>query len=263
MLPTAELLEVATDAAALTVDLLLERIGSDLSVVEKSTSTDLVTQVDREAERLIVDRITASRPDDGIIAEEGTNVEGSSGVTWIIDPIDGTTNFVYGHPGFGVSIAAEFHGEPVVGVVGDPLNGETFTASRGGGAYRNGKPIAVSATTDPNRMLVATGFGYEPERRRAQGELVARLLADIGDIRRMGSAAVDLCSVACGRVDAYFESGLNRWDFAAGAIIAAEAGAVVSDLHGGEPSRAFVFAASPAVAPALRDLLRHLDADQI
>jgi myo-inositol-1(or 4)-monophosphatase len=263
MSQAGELLDVAVAAAAATVDLMKARVGRTLEIDEKSTATDLVTHVDREAEELIVGIISASRPNDGIIGEEGTGLDGTSGVNWIIDPIDGTTNFIHGYPGFAVSIAAELDGQLAVGVVGDPMHGETFCAVHGGGAFLNGSPIAVSGATDLSRCLVATGFGYDPARRRAQAEVVVGLIADIADIRRMGSAAVDLCSVACGRVDAYFERGLNRWDYAAGVLIAAEAGAVVTDLDGGAPSRRFTLAASPDIAGPLGALLKDLRADQI
>lgn len=258
-----ELLTIATTAAEATVDLLLDRVDGSVEVNEKSSTTDLVTEVDREAEALIVGIVTSNRPDDGIVGEEGTGIEGTTSVRWIIDPIDGTTNFVYGHPGFSVSIAVEIDGELAVGVVGDPLHRDTFTATKGEGAFRNGRPIGVSGATELSRSLVATGFGYDREWRMAQGAVVTQLLGEVADIRRMGSAAVDLCSVACGRVDAYFERGLNIWDFAAGSLIASEAGAIVHDLHGGPPTKRFTFASSPGIASPLADLLTRLGADQI
>ncbi len=171
----------------------------------------------------------------------------------MIDPIDGTTNYLYGHPGYGISIAVEIDGEVTVGVVHDPIHGERFAAVRDGGATRNGAAIAVSDETDLAATLVATGFGYEPAGRTAQAELVARLIGSIRDIRRMGAAAVDLCSVACGRVDAYYERGLNHWDLAAGTLIAAEAGATIGELADGT-----VIAAPAALYEPLRDLLDEL-----
>jgi len=182
-------------------------------------------------------------------------------VRWIIDPIDGTTNYVYGHPGFAVSIAADWtdpatgRPEPLVGVVADPLHAEVFTAVAGGGAFRNGEPIRCSATTELRQALVATGFSYEADRRARQAGVLAHLLPAVRDIRRMGAASVDLCSVACGRVDAYYERGLKAWDFAAGALVAVEAGAIVADLDGGGPSEAFTLAATPAIHRPLAELL--------
>ncbi len=215
----------------------------------------MVTAVDREVERLIVEGILAARPGDGILGEEGADVEGSSGYRWLIDPIDGTTNYLYGHPGFAVSIACELDGEAIVGVVNDPLHGDVFTATLAGGATRNGEPIRCSQETDLAKALVATGFGYDPARRRAQAVVVAELIGEVRDIRRMGAAAVDLCSVACGRVDAYYERGLNAWDLAAGALIAAEAGAVITsiDLASARPDS--VLAAPPALSESLSELL--------
>ena len=173
----------------------------------------------------------------------------------MIDPIDGTTNYLYGHPGFAVSIACEHDGETVVGVVNDPIHRELFAATRGGGATRNGEPISCSDETDLSKALVATGFGYDADQRREQGAVIARIIGEIRDIRRMGAAAVDLCSVACGRVDAYFERGLNPWDLAAGELIAIEAGAVSARSRVAEPEPGSVLAAAPALAEPLRNLL--------
>jgi myo-inositol-1(or 4)-monophosphatase len=249
------LLELAESIAQRAAAVQLERLGSRIRVGTKSTATDMVTEVDGEVERLIVDSILAARPDDGILGEEGADVAGTSGHRWIVDPIDGTTNYLYGHPGFAVSIACERDGEVIAGVVNDPLHREQYAAVRGGGATRNGEPIRCSSETDPSKALVATGFGYDPERRRAQGEVLARIIGEIRDIRRMGAAAVDLCSVACGRVDAYFERGLNAWDLAAGELIASEAGAEITAIDGGPVRPGSVLAAAPALAGPLRELL--------
>ncbi len=228
----------------------------DLRVETKSTPTDPVTEIDRACERLIVEGIRTARPDDGIVGEEGANVEGTSGLRWLIDPIDGTTNYLYGHPGFAVSIACEREGETVAGVVHDPLHGDVFEATLGGGARRNGVPIRVrDQAIEPGAALVATGFGYAPERRREQAEALARVIGRIRDIRRMGAAAVDLCSVACGRVDAYFERGLNAWDLAAGGLVATEAGAVLGAIEGGPVRPSSVVAAPPGLFEPLRELL--------
>ena len=178
----------------------------------------------------------------------------------MIDPIDGTTNFVYGHPGFSVSIAAEVDGEPAVGVVAVPLHQDVFTAVRGRGAHRNGVPVRASAATDLSRALVATGFAYDPDRRRRQAAVVEGLIGDIRDVRRVGAASVDLCSVACGRVDAYYERGLSPWDWAAGALIAREAGARVDDVGGGDGASDLLLAAPEPLWEPLADRLRALGA---
>ena len=251
-----DLLVLAEDLAHRATALQLQRLDSGFRVATKSTATDMVTAVDREVETLLVDGIRDARPDDGILGEEGADVEGTSGYRWVLDPIDGTTNYLYGHPGFAVSIACELDGVAVVGVVGDPLHRELFAATRGGGATRNGEPIRPSEETDLSKALVATGFGYDPRQRREQAEVLAAIIGDIRDVRRMGAAAVDLCSVACGRIDAYFERGLNHWDLAAGGLIAAEAGAALSSIEGGPVQPGSVVAATPALAAPLLELLR-------
>ena len=255
--------KLAAEAAEVAASLLRTEAGAQRQISAKSSRTDLVTDMDVACEAAIVEFLTAHRPDDGIMGEEGTGRDGTSGVRWIIDPIDGTVNFVYGHPGYGVSVAAEADGQIVAGAVIDPVLNETFTAHRGGGARRNGQPLQVRPDGDPATALVATGFSYAHERRLRQTEVLGELLPLIGDIRRVGGAAIDICSVACGRVDAFFEVGLNPWDYAAGTLIAAEAGAVVQDLHGNPPSPTFVFAATPAVAQPLLKLLKSARADQI
>ena len=255
--------ELAAEAAEVAASLLRAQTGAQLQISAKSSRTDLVTDMDVACEAAIVEFLTARRPDDGIMGEEGSGRDGTTGVRWIIDPIDGTVNFVYGHPGFGVSVAAEADGQVVAGAVIDPMLNDTFTAHQGGGARLNGRPLQVRPNADPALALVATGFSYAHERRRRQAEVLGELLPLIGDIRRVGGAAIDLCSVACGRVDAFFEVGLNQWDYAAGALIAEEAGAVVQDLHGSPPSPEFVFAASPGVADTLLKLLQDAEADQL
>jgi myo-inositol-1(or 4)-monophosphatase len=253
---SAHLLELALELAAGASALMLERLDQPRSDVRtKSTGTDMVTEVDKASESLIVEGIRAARPSDGILSEEGAGGEGSSGYRWVIDPVDGTTNYLYGHPGFAVSIAVEHGGEVIVGVVQDPMHGEVFAAVRGGGATRNGRSIEVSAETRLSSALVATGFGYEPQRRTAQAQVIAEIIGSIRDVRRMGAAAVDLCSVACGRVDAYFERGLNHWDLAAGALIASEAGARLGAIRGGPPMPGSVIAAPPALFEPLQALL--------
>jgi myo-inositol-1(or 4)-monophosphatase len=222
-----ELRDLAAEVAMEIKELLLVEVRRGHTAETKSSSSDFVTAVDRACEARIVEAITAARPSDGFKGEEGTDTPGTSGVRWIIDPIDGTANFVFAHPGFSVSIAAEVDGAVVAGVVADPMNRHLFDAVVGGGARCNGETLQVRPATDITRSLVATGFGYQPERRRRQAHALMTILPEIADIRRMGSAATDLCGVALGRVDAYYETDLNEWDLAAGALIAAEAGAVV------------------------------------
>jgi myo-inositol-1(or 4)-monophosphatase len=259
------LLDLAAATARQAADLLLEGARHQRSTVEtKSSATDMVTEMDRASEQLIVTTLLAARPDDGILGEEGSDREGTSGVRWVIDPLDGTTNYLYGHPGWAVSIAAEEVGGPVLaGAVLDAVHDELFTATLGGGARRDGRPIQPTGEADLARALVATGFGYAPERRLAQAEVLVKLLPRIRDIRRMGAAAVDLCSVACGRVDAFFERGLSWWDLAAGSLIAREAGAVVSSLDGGPVAAGSVFAAAKGISTPLRELLGALGAHDV
>jgi myo-inositol-1(or 4)-monophosphatase len=252
----AALADLAESAGRAAADLLAEALDRGrTSVTTKSSTTDIVTEMDRASETLIVERLLGARPDDGVLGEEGSDRAGTSGVRWIIDPLDGTTNYVYRHPGVGVSIAAEVEGVVEAGVVIDVFTGDLFRAVRGAGATRNGEPLSVSDETDLGRALVSTGFGYQSDARRHQGQVLAQVLPEIRDIRRMGSAALDLCSVAMGRVDAYYELSLGRWDYAAGALIAAEAGAVVVDLAGNPPQRAPLLAAPPALVESLRLLL--------
>jgi fructose-1,6-bisphosphatase/inositol monophosphatase family enzyme len=256
-----ELVELAQLAAEEAATLLVEGLARTRELVgTKSTGTDMVTEMDHAAERHIVEVISRSRPRDGLVGEEGTAREGTSGVRWLIDPIDGTTNYLYGHPGFAVSIGAAFGDEVVAGVVVDPLHGDVFTAVRGGGARRNGEPIAISHQPQLGNALIATGFSYDPQRRRRQANVLEQVLPLVRDIRRMGAAAVDLCSVACGRVDGFYEKGLQPWDIAAGGLIAAEAGALLGDLDGGPPSGAFVLATGEELFHPLRQLLRRAGA---
>ena len=199
-------------------------------VHSKSSHSDLVTEIDQRVESIIFNFLQSRRNNDSFLGEEGTSAIGSSGVRWILDPIDGTTNYVYGIPYFGVSIAAEKNGEVVAGAVADPNRNEIFDAARGFGAQCNGSSICISGGTNLNNSLIATGFSYSSERRGIQAEILSHLLPKVGDIRRFGAAAVDLCWLAKGRVDAFYEEGLNYWDFAAGSLIAEEAGAAIIHL---------------------------------
>ncbi len=212
----------------------------------------MVSDADRDAEALIRDLLHAERPDDGLLGEEGAQADGASGRRWVVDPLDGTTNYLYRFPAWVVSVALEDEAGGLAGVVHDPLHRETFTAARGGGARLNGREIAVSGVETLDTALIGTGFGYAADRRAAQAAVVAELLPRVRDIRRAGAAALDLCMVACGRLDGYYERGLNAWDWSAGSLIASEAGAVVRPLSG-EPFGLLV--ASPAIADPLGALV--------
>jgi myo-inositol-1(or 4)-monophosphatase len=221
----------------------------------KTSPTDVVTEVDVASERLIRDRILAARPDDGFVGEEGDDIASRSGVVWVCDPIDGTVNFIYGIPNFSVSIAARVDEILAAGVVHNPMNAETFTATRGGGAWLGGQRLTGSVCDDVAQALVGTGYAYQAEIRRVQAEETARLLPTVRDVRRMGSAALDLCYVACGRYDAYVERGLHDWDRAAGQLVVEEAGGLVEGLHGEPAGELIVTAASHLLYPAFHQRL--------
>jgi myo-inositol-1(or 4)-monophosphatase len=255
-----ELLKLAVDVAEEAARLIVERRRGTITVADtKSTVTDVVTAVDRESEELIRARVLQARPDDSFLGEEGDDVVGTSGVRWVVDPIDGTVNYLYDIPTYAVSIAVEVDGRTVAGVVVDAPQGELFTATLGGGAFADGKPIQVSGETELAKALVGTGFGYDPARRQVQGEVVQHLITKVRDIRRIGVGAIDLCYVACGRLDVVFERGLNPWDYGAGALIASEAGATVGGLHGAPVSPVMSIAASPALFQPFHDLLAAAD----
>lgn len=224
-------------------------------VSTKSTTTDMVTEFDRAAEALLVQRLQDARPDDGLVGEEGTDTEGTSGIRWLLDPIDGTTNFLYGLPGFAVSVAAADSAGVLAGAVYLPDLDELFRAHRGGGAMLGDRPIRCGTTDRLSTALVGTGFSYRPERRVRQAQRVARLIGQVRDIRRFGAAAVDLCYVACGRLDVYFEEHLNPWDLAAGELIAREAGCRSGDFSGGPPRPEQVLVAAPQLFEPMRDLI--------
>lgn len=254
------LLALARDAAQEAGALLLRLRGEARTVETKRTLTDMVSDADHASERLIVQRILSARPGDGFLGEEGGERPGRSGVRWVVDPLDGTTNYLYGHPAFAVSIGVEVAGETVVGVVFDPANGETFAAARGRGATCNGRAIHVGDLSDLTLALIGTGFNYGAPERAAQGQVIARVLPRVRDIRRRGAAALDLCWVAAGRLDAYFERGLQVWDMSAGDLIVREAGGVTSAIDGGPPVPGSMLAAPPALAEPLRALLRDAEA---
>jgi myo-inositol-1(or 4)-monophosphatase len=284
-----ELLVIAVGAALEAGQLLASKEGRVEVAATKSSPTDVVTEMDGRAEELIRARILVARPDDAILGEEGGQVDGAvDGVDaparWVVDPLDGTVNYLYGLHDWAVSIAAEVAGEIVAGAVYVPMRGELFTAVRGEGAWLESTrgsqppggpgeagipdstferiPLRCRPGVPLDQALVATGFGYRAERRTVQGEVVAALLPRIRDIRRNGVASVDLCAVAAGRLDGYYERGLNYWDYAAGALIAAEAGAVVGDSKGGPPNPSMTVAAGPGLFGSLRDALAELDAER-
>jgi len=251
------LADLAVSVAERAGALLLGVLGDERVAVEtKSSGTDMVTEMDRAAERAIIDGIRAHRPHDAFLGEEGADEAGTSGVRWVIDPLDGTTNYLYRFPVWAVSVAAEVEGETVAGAVHDPLHRETFRAVKHGGALRNGVPLRVGGASELATALVATGFSYDPPTRRHQAAALAGIIHQVRDVRRAGAAALDLCWVASGRLDLYYESGLHAWDWAAAALVATEAGAVVGDLDGGPPSRQFVMAAPPHLDEPFRALLR-------
>lgn len=227
----------------------------------KTSAFDLVTAVDREAERVIVEGIMGARPSDAILGEEGASRAGDSGVRWIIDPLDGTTNFVYGYPEFAVSIGIEVNGLPAVGVVRHSTRGHLFTGVSGRGAWMNGEPIRVGGREELATALVATGFSYEPDVRRRQAELLVHVLPRTRDLRRGGSAAMDLCHVASGAIDLYYECPLGPWDLAAGRVIAEAAGAsVVVGSAAGFPGTGVV-AANPVLMAGALPMLRDAGLD--
>jgi myo-inositol-1(or 4)-monophosphatase len=231
------------------------RASAIVSFDTKSTSTDVVTAADRASEQLVRTRLSELRPGEPVLGEEegGTVVEG---LTWVVDPIDGTVNYLYGIPWYSVSIAAQLDGESIAGAVVEPATGRVWTAARGYGAFLDGAPLKVSATTDLSLSLLGYGFAYRPERRQRQADAWAGMATRVRDMRRAGAASLDLCSVAAGRLDAYAEHGLGRWDWAAGGLIAAEAGAVVR-LPGSAPELGedATFAAAPGIADALHGAL--------
>ena len=267
----ADLLALARPIAEEVATELVRALDGDrraTTIAAKSTGTDLVTEMDRWAERHITERLLAARPRDGIVGEEGADVVGSSGITWCVDPIDGTVNYVHAMPGFCVSIAAQVTDadatpETVAAVVVSPLHRDVFTATRGGGAFRNDRSIRCATPPSLARSVVGTGFGYDPDRRQRQATVVARVIPRLADIRRGGAAALDLCWVGCGRLDGYWEVGLNPWDHAAASLVATEAGARCEGLSGAPPSAAFVLAAPPTVFAELHDLLETADAASV
>jgi myo-inositol-1(or 4)-monophosphatase len=270
------LLDLAISVAREAGEMLAGRPGRPAVVGTKSSPTDIVTEMDQAAERLIRTRILAERPDDAILGEEGGQIggiegnEGNAPVRWIVDPLDGTVNYLYGLPDWAVSIAAEVGGQVLAGVVCVPRRDAIFGAMLGDGAWRvsltsgpaDAEPLACNADVPLSRALIATGFGYERGRRRVQGQVLSAVVPRVRDIRRNGACAVDLCSLAAGNVDGYYERGVQYWDIAAGTLIAREAGAVVGGLAGRPAGTSMTIGAGPALFAELHDLLLGLDAER-
>ncbi|TPW71554.1 inositol monophosphatase family protein [Schumannella sp. 10F1B-5-1] len=276
----ADLLALAREIALEAGELAARRRAEGVEVAAaKSSPVDIVTAADREVEQLVRARLAAARPDDGILGEEGGSAGGTSGLTWVVDPIDGTVNYLYGIPHYGVSIAV-VQGDPdpqrwtaLAGCVFSPGEGELFTASRGGGAHLETRPRAGVDAPLPSpesgavralqvrepmplgQVLMATGFSYDAERRAHQAQVIERLMPHLRDIRRFGAAALDLTALAAGRVDLYAERYTNAWDFAAGVLIAREAGAAVVGHGGAEPDTRMVLGGHPEVVAAFAPLL--------
>ncbi|MFI7535780.1 inositol monophosphatase family protein [Streptosporangium sp. NPDC049376] len=241
--------------------LLAKRPARPEVLATKSSPTDVVTALDQAAEELIRDRIRRTRPGDAILGEEGGST-GEGRVRWIVDPIDGTVNFMYGLPEWAVSVGVEVDGEVVAGVVNVVPRGEVFTAVKGEGAWLAGERLRCTTGVSLDRALIATGFGYGAGRRAVQARVLAHVLPRVRDIRRGGSAASDLCSVAAGRVDGYYERGPQYWDHAAGGLIAAEAGARIGGLGSRRPNPDLTICAAPGLFEELHDLLAPLDPER-
>jgi myo-inositol-1(or 4)-monophosphatase len=276
-----ELLALAVAIAREAGELLAGRRTPPKVVETKTSPTDVVTEMDQAAERLIRSRILAERPEDAILGEEGGQTGGDAPVRWIVDPLDGTVNYLYGLPDWAVSIAAELDGEVVAGAVCAPRRDSLYGAVRGGGAWHSAltgsrnsisnkfpqiaadrEPLACTAEVSLSGALIATGFGYERARRAVQGQVLSAVLPRVRDIRRNGACSVDLCSLAAGNVDGYYERGVQYWDIAAGTLIAREAGAVVGGLAGKPAGSSMTIGAGPTLFAELHDLLLGLDAER-
>ncbi len=253
----ASAVDLARQAGALALGM-LEGITTDAT---KSSPTDVVTAADRAVEALLADGIRSAHPGDGLLGEEGAESDGTTGVRWVIDPIDGTVNYLYGLPQWAISIGVEDESGAFAGAVLDPSKNELFTAVRGGGSFLDGVALRCSSVTTLSQALVGTGFGYDARRRAVQARILPDLLPKVRDIRRMGAGALDLCAVAAGRLDAYYEQSTQEWDRSAGGLVATEAGARVGGLRGRQASHDLVLAAAPGIFDALHDLLVTHDAD--
>jgi len=264
------LLTLARETALSAADLVHRRRESGVTVAaSKSSAEDIVTHADREAEALIRALIAGARPNDGFYGEESEATPGSSGLTWVVDPIDGTVNYLYGIPGYAVSIAV-VEGDPdpatwttIAGVVVNPAAGEVFTAMAGAGAFLGDRILRVNTGVPLELSLLGTGFSYSASRRVQEAAVIRALIGRVRDIRRMGSAALDLCAVAAGRLDLYYERGLNPWDHAAGALIAREAGARVGGFGGDRESRELLIACAPDLYDAFEPFLAQAISDRL
>lgn len=246
-------LELAEHAARLAADLLMVRFGGPARGVDlKSSRSDLVSDADREAEAAVSDLLARDRPDDGLLGEEGSSREATSGRRWVVDPLDGTTNYLHGVPTWCVSVALEDEGGGLAGVVHDPNRGETFTAARGEGTRLNGRPVHVGDADRLEAALVVTGFSYSIAVRERQVRTLAQVVARVRDVRRTGSAALDLAWVAAGRYDGYYERGAQHWDLAAGMLLVTEAGGAFAPLDGDPPG---LVATTQPLLPALAQLV--------
>jgi myo-inositol-1(or 4)-monophosphatase len=246
---TADLLALAVTVARSAGAELAQRQGNAGDVAYKTSATDPVSEADTASERLITSALLAARPDDGMLGEEGADRRGSTGLRWVVDPLDGTVNYLYGMPAWSVSIACEDQHGALIGVVYQPVTGALYSAVRGEGAICDGRSLQVNDPVPLARALLATGFAYDVPNRTRQAQRISRVLPAVRDIRRIGSAALDLCMLAAGMVDAYYEDTTSRWDWAAGALIAAEAGAIVHEWGDG------IIAAGPALFDELHALL--------
>jgi myo-inositol-1(or 4)-monophosphatase len=245
--------KVAREAGAQLLDA-FARV-EELRITTKSTATDLVSEADVAAERLIRERLFAARPDDGMVGEEGSDIPGTSGLRWVVDPLDGTVNFLFGIPQWCVSVAVEDEDGALAGVVYDAPRDELWAATRDGAATLDGVEIAAPRREDLSTAMVATGFGYDADVREVQASVLARLLPRVRDVRRLGSAALDLVWTAAGRYDAYYERGLNHWDIAAGQLVCLRAGLAVEPLPAAPPSGPGLLVAAAPLAAALRPLV--------
>jgi myo-inositol-1(or 4)-monophosphatase len=253
----SELLDLASRAARAAGALLLERFGGPQSGLDaKSSRTDLVSDADRDAEALLVGMLQAERPDDGLLAEEGSSAAGTTGVRWIVDPLDGTINYLWGIPHWSVSVAAVDGDGDLAAAVFDPCRDEMFTASRDAGAWLGGARLTLTPSSDVAEALVGTGFSYLAEERARQAEVLARFLPHVRDVRRFGSAALDLAWVAAGRLDAFYETGLSPWDWAGGSALIREAGGTAQTLTSEGRPEGFM-AARPGLASQLLLLIEH------
>jgi len=262
-----ELMEVALRLAREAGVLIRDGRSSAKVASTKSSDVDIVTQMDVASETLLRERLAQWRPDDAILGEEGDDTQGTSGITWVLDPIDGTVNYLYGIPHYSVSVAAvtgDVRNGAWTRIAGAVYDGEgvEWTAALGHGAYRNGLRLMRTGGPGLSGTLLGTGFQYVAERRVAQGKIVAEMLGQVRDIRRLGAASVDLCLVAAGTLDAYYEHGLQPWDFAAGALIASEAGLRVAGIDGGEPDSHLTIVAIPEAWDELRNALEKAGARQ-